>query len=111
MSITELGAIGEFIGALAVLITLGYLAVQIRHSSRATQASMELEASKLLCSYVERMAGDKEVQQINNRVANGNSNELSAEDRSLYVWRMAEFFHKAEGVYIQRQAGFISDAT
>jgi len=32
MSITELGALGEFVGSLAVLATLVYLAIQVRQS-------------------------------------------------------------------------------
>ena len=36
-----LGNIGEFIGAIAVVVTLAYLAVQIRHNTRATRASMD----------------------------------------------------------------------
>ncbi len=32
MNIMELGAIGELVGGLAVLVTLVYLAVQVRHT-------------------------------------------------------------------------------
>ncbi len=33
MSIMELGALGEFVGAIAVVVTLIYLAIQVRHSA------------------------------------------------------------------------------
>ena len=33
MSIIELGALGEFIGAIAVVVTLAYLAIQIRQNT------------------------------------------------------------------------------
>ena len=39
MSIMELGALGEFIGAIAVVVTLGYLAVQVRLSSKSTKSN------------------------------------------------------------------------
>jgi len=42
MTITELGALGEFVGAIAVVATLIYLAVQVRHSKEATEASNRL---------------------------------------------------------------------
>ncbi len=42
MSIQELGSIGEFVSSLAVLITLLYLAVQIRQTRNATVASTML---------------------------------------------------------------------
>ena len=40
MSITELGALGEFIGSIAVLITLIYLSVQVRQNTRHVRAQM-----------------------------------------------------------------------
>jgi hypothetical protein len=39
MTIMELGAIGEFVGAIAVVFTLLYLALQIRQNTKAVQAS------------------------------------------------------------------------
>ena len=37
MSIADLGSIGEFLGSFAVLVTLGYLAVQTRAARQATE--------------------------------------------------------------------------
>lgn len=45
MSIQDWGAIGEIVGALAVVASLIYLAVQIRQNTR--QISLNLESSKL----------------------------------------------------------------
>ena len=42
MSIMELGALGEFVGAIAVVITLAYLAIQIRQNTRAMEESKRL---------------------------------------------------------------------
>jgi len=39
-----LGSYGEFVGAIAVVITLVYLSVQIRQNSNAVQGSAEMEA-------------------------------------------------------------------
>ena len=43
MDILELGAIGELVGGVAVIATVGYLSVQIRHGNRqaSTQAIKE----------------------------------------------------------------------
>ena len=44
-----LGNYGEFVGAIAVVATLFYLAVQVRHSKRATEANTRsLEQSREL---------------------------------------------------------------
>jgi len=40
MTIAELGSVGEFIGSIAVLITLIYLAIQVRQNTRHVQAQM-----------------------------------------------------------------------
>ena len=40
MSIVELGAMGEFIGSIAVLCTLLYLTVQVRQSTRQSRAQL-----------------------------------------------------------------------
>ncbi len=45
MSIMELGALGEFIGAFGVIFTLFYLALQIRASTRATKAMAGFQAA------------------------------------------------------------------
>ncbi len=49
MTITELGALGEFVGAIAVVATLLFLAIQVWRSARAADADIRallLEASK-----------------------------------------------------------------
>ena len=39
MNWDALAAIGEIIGALAVVVTLGYLAIQVRHSVNVSEAT------------------------------------------------------------------------
>ena len=46
MNWDAIGAIGELIGALAVVITLAYLAVQIRQNSKALHSSTRFEIAK-----------------------------------------------------------------
>ena len=45
MSIMELGALGEFVGAIAVVATLGYLAVQVRQHARSTESNAIAQAA------------------------------------------------------------------
>ena len=42
MSIMELGALGELLGAIAVFVTLIYLAVQVRQNTRSIEAAQRL---------------------------------------------------------------------
>jgi len=53
MTIMELGALGEFIGAIAVVVTLAYLAIQIRQNTRAME-----EARRLALAQTYQMRAD-----------------------------------------------------
>ena len=47
MDLQDWGSIGEMVGGVAVIVTLGYLAVQIRQSTRATIAQSELNSHQM----------------------------------------------------------------
>ena len=46
MSIQELGSMGEFVGAIAVLITLIYLSIQTRLTRRAAEETANFASSQ-----------------------------------------------------------------
>jgi hypothetical protein len=48
MSIMELGALGEFVGAFAVVATLIYLALQIRQNSAMLKQNHEFSRASIL---------------------------------------------------------------
>ena len=102
-----IGALGEWAGALAVIATLVYLAIQVRQNSAGIQATAELEASGRLAQFVTRISTDQNMRRIWEDVSDGK--ELPEEDSRDYVWLMAEFFHMSEGIYIQYSRGFLSD--
>ena len=55
MSIIELGAIGEFVGAIAVVTTLIYLTLQVRHGTEQTALNtqaLELSAYQQLIGHI-----------------------------------------------------------
>ena len=56
MSIMELGALGEFVAAVAVLITLIYLTIQVRNTrEESTRAVLQRSASNTCtCSPLSR---------------------------------------------------------
>lgn len=61
MSIQDWAAIGEIVGAIAILITLIYLAIQIRQSTRATQAASRDSMSKSTIDILMRIACDPQL--------------------------------------------------
>lgn len=59
MTLTELGALGELVGAIAVVITLVYLAIQVRHSRELLEAqrrTMDKNARLAQAAAVDRHA-------------------------------------------------------
>ncbi|MCZ6460042.1 MAG: hypothetical protein O6766_11860, partial [Gammaproteobacteria bacterium] len=64
MSITELGALGEFLGSIGVLLTMVYLAVQIRQNTSTIRMNAEQEKSKWWNSFNQELALDGELIEI-----------------------------------------------
>jgi len=102
-----IGAIGEIIGAIAVVLTLGYLAVQTRHNAASTQSSTEIEASRQFSSWVSRITQNPNLQRIWDDAQANKS--LSPEDYRQWLWMIADYFHMTEGIFIQHEKGFVSD--
>lgn len=96
-----LGNFGEFVGAIAVVVTLVYLAVQVRHSREATETNTRslrsvarIEAGKNWWEEAVRLALSPDMARI---VAQGfeDASVLDDNDRErLVVWYMQHFFMK-----------------
>ncbi len=78
MSLQDLGSIGELIAAIATVVTLVYLAIQIRHNSRAmdrsnefAQASSIHDITLLFNELNWRLASDGELADIHTRALAG----------------------------------------
>lgn len=90
MSLQDLGNIGEFIAAIATVVTLVYLAIQIRHNSRAldrsnefAQASSIHDITILFNELNWRLASDGELADIYTRALAGQ--ELSDTEATRFV--------------------------
>jgi len=51
MNWDAIGAIGEILGALAVVLTLGYLAIQVKQNTHSMKVAAKLEIDKQLTLY------------------------------------------------------------
>lgn len=90
MSLQDLGSIGEFVAAIATVATLVYLAIQIRHNSRAldrsnefAQASSIHDITILFNELNWRLASDGELADIHTRALAGK--ELSDTEATRFV--------------------------
>ena len=99
-----LGNYGEFFGAVAVVVTLGFLAVQIRYSTRWQQT----EAFNTSTGEVRRWAGRiAENGDLNDIYVKGRSDyaSLTDQERSRFAHLIAELFSVYESYLIYDNKG------
>ena len=99
-----LGNFGEFVGAIAVVATLGYLAVQIRQNTRSNYVSRQIAAQEQLSQMHEQIMGNGELAELVARCRNPELGDLSPGEEER-VERFANFYLNAysgiEGSYRQ----------
>src|SRR5580765_2019544 len=59
MSLSDFASVGNIIGALAVVVSLIYLGLQIRQNTRHAQAVIQQSRSGLLCEHSMRIADSR----------------------------------------------------
>lgn len=123
MTLLELGALGEFLGSIAVLATLVYLSIQIRQNTRAMNESRRLalaqtyqmrsDALQLMLVYA---SDSRYIGPIIARLTEAGYPEnvdaldtLSNEERGRFrLWQIAQHTHW-DNMHFQYQQGFIDD--
>jgi hypothetical protein len=106
MKLERLSALAELISAVAIVVTLGYLAVQTRQNTAATQAavrqSMVVEDRELLFKQMEFpfvAAGEY------------NGRELTRDQRVQLISFLVAMVRVRENQWLQYQNGVIDEAT
>lgn len=98
-----IGAIGEILGALAVVATLGYLAGQIRQNTRASQASAHQSLTEAAATMNAMVARDSEVARLWSVAFEGGLASLEEGDRVRFNFIVGQWFLAFESVYIQHE--------
>ena len=107
MNWDAIGAIGELVGGLVVLITIVYLAIQVRQSAEATRSSTEMQISQMIMEWANTRAQDERYQRIWDELAQGQ--EVSNDDKIYFLWSLSAVCAVADGVLDQYKAGLISE--
>jgi hypothetical protein len=102
MNWEAIGAVGEVLGAATVLITLGYLAVQIRHSNQALQNSALGTTLDFHGNF------DRNERYIALLMKSQREEELTPEDRAHMVERFLTIMRELENMWYLRQQGTLS---
>lgn len=95
MNWSAIGAIGEILGAVAVVVTLLYLAIQIRQNSRAVQVSALRDTTAQWNHWSHLLVSSPDLAEI---VCRGNRSfgDLSEADALRYGGFVQTFFDNAE---------------
>ena len=107
MSWDAFGAIGELIGALAVLTSLIYLSRQIRHGAESNRISNYHEAQQQLWSAAETIAGDALLSVEIGKSLNRGLDQVSPESRARVEFIMSTFFFGMENMFSLYEKGQI----
>ena len=99
MTIAELGAIGEFIGSITVIVTLIFLTLQLRQNTLAVRASMSADLTNQFIANAHSIANDPAMADLFAKAASGHYEDLSDGEKVMMMfWSMGslkagEFAH------------------
>jgi len=108
MNWDAIGAIGEIVGAIAVILSLIYLALQIRQNTTTTQGSNELVMSRSVANWVSKANIDAHLRRAWGKLADGE--ELSSDEMAQILWYVSEWLHLCEGWYQLYRRGLMSES-
>ena len=102
-----IGAIGEVLGALAVVATLGYLAVQIRQNTKAVR----IQTYQAIMDSSNRLGDSLAEQNVDEIYRKGRKDpdSCSTEEWARFVLIAGQVMNLYEGLYLHHQSGAIDD--
>ena len=104
-----LGALGDFIGGIAVVISLVYVGLQIRQNSNSVRAASQI-AIKQLSTEITNQLSAPDMARIYVRGIKSSSG-LEPEDRVRFHSLMLSLFGSYEAAFYQRHYGTISSSS
>ena len=115
MTLEDLGNIGEFVAAIAVVVSLVYVAFQIRQGSHqisqntnSVLGSVELETTRLHSDWLLSVAQSPELGRIW-RLGISEPAKLSEDEKIQFAMLVGSAFYGIEGPFRQYQRGLLSE--
>lgn len=118
-----IGVFAEVVGAVAVVVSLAYLAVQVKSNTRALRAGSSFETAHSWATFnellISMLAGDSEFQSGGEsrlvRISaqfygsNSNADDLTDTERVLMSYMHRALFQKLEGQYFLYKLGYLDE--
>lgn len=102
----DLGNLGDFLGGLAVIITLAYLTLQVRQNTASVEASAVQSASQAFADSVESFARDPDTMRVY-LAGVQDFDSLGPEDRQRFAAIMGGLLHRLEGFLVLIDRGIL----
>ena len=100
-----LGAIAEIVGAIAVVLTLIYLAYQVRNNTRMAQRASTAEAVSAIMAFNDSLVDNPKVGELFQRGVNLGLENLTDEERVPFTIVMFNLLKTCEHLYYQHAVG------
>ena len=107
MTLQDLGNLGEFIGSVAVVVTLIYLAIQIRQQTAATRIRMRQAISDAQFANINSRATDENLPIIIMKANRGE--QLSQDEKDRLYFHLDASLRQFENFYSHYQSSVLSD--
>ena len=105
-----LGNIGDFVGGIAVIVTLIYLAVQVRHNTRSTRLA-SMQSTMLAAQNVGILpAQDRDLARVV-RVGLTTPDALDDDEFQQFRYFLMSMLRVHEDMFVQHRAGVVDDET
>ncbi|MDX1650129.1 MAG: hypothetical protein R3263_09775 [Myxococcota bacterium] len=106
MTLQDLGNLGEFVASVAVIVSLIYLAVQIRQNSRLVRSEIDQAQTDGHTRYLALLAQDADLARLCRR---GLAQEpLDEDERFRFSWLMHHVFAQLQSAFFHYRSGIIS---
>jgi hypothetical protein len=109
MSLNDLANLGQIIGALAVVISLIYVALQIRQNTAAIRSAAAQTVHEHFANWYHLIAADAELAQI---AANGlrDYSSLSEQERVRFIATLMSFLSYSQNAFLKWREGLLKPA-
>ena len=107
MSIMELGALGEFFGAIAVVVTLIYLAGQLRQNTKALRSASYEHWNQISSSFTDFYA--RYAIELSEIEQHSSLDQLTPEQGKIHMALLVKTIDQAQTAYLHHRAGTLDD--
>ena len=108
MNWEALGAIGELVGALVVMVSVVYLAIQIRHNTRVAKGAAQEAAVATLRELTKQLTQSLELNRLFNEGVGG-FDHLDEEERTRWFHLAFQLLKAAEGIHFHYIQGVLDE--